>query len=277
MQDNIGKKIGLIAGEGEFPLILAKELKDRAYEIVAVCFSQEQKGRLKPWVEKVEVISIGQFGRLINVFKKEKVKELVFLGKVDKSKALRIGIPDFKALMLWKKLKNREDNSILKAAADELEKEGFTVKGPAEFLQKFLTPEGVLTKRHPTEEEWEDIRYGFNIAKKIGELDVGQCVVVKNKMTVAVEAMEGTDATILRAGTLRKDTVVVKVAKPIQDFRLDLPVVGLNTIENLLKAKARVLVLEAEKTFFLQREEAIRLAEKHDITIVGYKEKEGRA
>jgi len=270
----VDKRIGLIAGEGEFPLILAKELKEKGYKVVAICFSQEQKERLNPWVEKVEAISIGQFGKLINIFKREKVTQLVFLGKVDKSKALKIGIPDFKALMLWKKLRNREDNSILKAAVDELEKEGFRVRGPAEFLQKFLTPEGILTKRHPTEDEWEDIKYGFNIAKKIGALDIGQCVVVKNKMTVAVEAMEGTDATILRAGNLRKDTIVVKVAKPIQDMRLDLPVVGLNTIENLIKAQAKVLVLEAYKTFFLQKEESIRLAEKHNISIVGYREKE---
>lgn len=270
----VDKRIGLIAGEGEFPLILAKELKEKGYKVVAICFSQEQKERLNPWVEKVEAISIGQFGKLINIFKREKVTQLVFLGKVDKSKALKIGIPDFKALMLWKKLRNREDNSILKAAVDELEKEGFRVRGPAEFLQKFLTPEGILTKRHPTEDEWEDIKYGFNIAKKIGALDIGQCVVVKNKMTVAVEAMEGTDATILRAGNLRKDTIVVKVAKPIQDMRLDLPVVGLNTIENLIKAQAKVLVLEAYKTFFLQKEESIKLAEKYNISIVGYREKE---
>jgi len=176
---------------------------------------------------------------------------------------------------LWKRLKNREDNAILKAVVEELEKEGFKVRGPAEFLGEFLTPEGVLSKRIPNEEEWEDIKYGFFIAKKIGALDIGQCVVVKNKMTVAVEAMEGTDATILRAGSLKKDTVVVKVAKPIQDLRLDLPVVGFKTIENLVKAKAKVLALEAEKTFFLQQEKALELADKHGIVIIGYRGENG--
>jgi DUF1009 family protein len=151
----------------------------------------------------------------------------------------------------------------------ELEKEGFVVRGPAEFLEEYLTPKQIFTKREPTPEEWEDIRYGFEIAKAIGELDIGQCVVVKDRMTVAVEAMEGTDATILRAGSLRKETVVVKVAKPKQDLRLDLPVVGAKTIETLIKAKAKVLALEAGRTFFLQQKEAIQLADRHQIAIVG--------
>jgi len=267
-------KIGLIAGEGEFPIILARNLKEQNYQVVAVCFSNDQKEKLKNLASEVFKISIGQFGKLIKIFKERKIKELVFLGKIDKSQALKIGIPDFKALILWKKLKNREDNSILRGIVEELENEGFIIRGPSEFLQDYLTPEGVFTKRIPTSEEWEDIEYGFKIAKMIGALDIGQCVVVKNKMTVAVEAMEGTDATILRAGKLRKNTVVIKVAKPIQDLRMDLPVVGLKTIETLIKAGAKVLALETGKTFFLQREEAIKLADKNDISIVGYKEKE---
>jgi len=267
--------IGLIAGEGDFPLILARALKGKNYRVVAICFSKEQEEALKFLTDKVFKISIGQFGKLIKIFKKEGAKELVFLGKIDKSKALKSGIPDLKALFLWNKLKNREDNTILKAVADELEKEGFVVRGPTEFLKDFLTPEGILSKRKPSPEEWEDIKYGFKIAKKIGELDIGQCVVVKNKMTVAVEAMEGTDATILRAGKLRKGTVVIKVAKPIQDLRLDIPVVGLQTMENLIKAEAKVLALEAGKTFLLQKEEVLKLADKHKIAVVGYKAENG--
>lgn len=267
-------KIGLIAGEGDFPIILAQSLKNKNYEVIAICFSNNQKEKLKKFVSEVFKISIGQFGKLIKIFKEREVKKLIFLGKIDKSHALKISIPDFKALALWRKLKTREDNSILKSVVEELENEGFIIKGPAEFLQEFLTPEGIFTKREPTSEEWEDIEYGFKIAKMIGSFDIGQCVVVKNKMTIAVEAMEGTDATILRAGKLRKNAIVIKVAKPIQDLRLDLPVVGLKTIENLIKAQAKVLALEANKTFFLQKKEAIKLADKHKISIVGYKSKE---
>lgn len=261
--------IGLISGEGEFPLILANSLLKQGYTVKAVCFSNKQEKALSKFGIKVKKLRIGQLGKLIEFFQKENVKELVLLGKIDKSYALKIGIPDLRALYLWKKLKNRGDNFILKAFVSDLEKEGFIIRGPAEFLKEYLTPKKVFTQREPTSEEWEDIYYGIKIAKAIGELDIGQCVVIKEKMTVAVEAMEGTDATILRAGSLRKDTVVVKVAKPKQDLRLDLPVAGLKTIETLVKAKAKVLALEAEKTFFLQREKAIKFANKHGIAIVG--------
>lgn len=264
-------KIGLIAGEGEFPIILARSLTNKNYKIIAICFSNDQKEKLKKFTSKVFKISIGQFGKLIKIFKENGIKNLVFLGKIDKSHALKVGIPDLKALVLWKKINVKEDNSILKSVIEELENEGFVIRGPSEFLEEFLTPEGIFTKRTPTPEEWADIEYGFKIAKMIGALDIGQCVVVRNKMTVAVEAMEGTDATILRAGKLRKNTVVIKVAKPIQDLRMDLPVVGLKTIETLIKAQAKVLALEVGKTFFLQKEEAIRLADKNNISIVGYK------
>jgi len=263
------KLIGLISGEGEFPLILTKSLLNQGYSVVAVCFSRGQLKALSSLGAKAIKLRIGQLGKLINTFKKEGVKELLFLGKIDKSHALKIGLPDLKALSLWRRLKNREDDSLLRALVSELEEEGFIIRGPAEFLEEYLTPKKVFTKREPTPEEWEDIKYGFEIAKAIGRLDIGQCVVVKEKMTVAVEAMEGTDATILRAGSLRKETVVVKVAKPKQDLRLDLPVVGAKTIETLIKAKAKVLALEAGKTFFLQQDKAIKLAEKHGIAIVG--------
>ncbi len=264
--------IGLISGEGEFPVLLAESLRNRGYLVIAVCFSKEQENRLKNFTTRVYRIKIGQFGKLIKIFKKEGVKKLLFLGKIDKINALKIGIPDLRAISLWRKIKVKEDDAILRAVADELEKEGFRVEAPSQYLSEFLTPEGILTRRKPDKEEWEDIKYGFFLAKKIGELDIGQCVVVKDRMTIAVEAVEGTDATILRAGSFRRDVVVIKVAKPGQDLRLDLPVAGKGTIETMIKAKAKVLVLEAGKTFFLQKEEAIKLADKHRISIVGYKE-----
>ncbi|MFN3406373.1 MAG: LpxI family protein [Caldimicrobium sp.] len=272
MSEEIGNfKIGLISGEGEFPLILAKELKNSNYQVVALTFSKNQTKNLQKIVDKVHQIYIGQLEKLIKIFKEEEIKDLIFLGKIEKSLALRFNLPDRRALALWQKVANREDNTILKALIEELEKEGFTVKGPAEFLQKFLAKEEVYTLRSPTSKEWEDIYYGFKIAKAIGELDIGQCVVVKDKMTVAVEAMEGTDATILRGGKLRAQAVVVKIAKPQQDLRLDLPVVGFHTVETLVKAKAKVLALEAGKTFFLQQEKAIDLANRYQISIVGVK------
>lgn len=269
MSEEPNPKIGLISGEGDFPLILSKELQNLGYEVVAITFSRGQEKRLKELASRVYQIYLGQLEKLIKIFKKEEVTDLVFLGKIDKSLALRLSLPDKRAFKLWRRLSNREDNTLLKALTEELEKEGFRVRGPAEFLQSFLVEEGCYTERRPDEEEWADIRYGLRIAKAIGELDIGQCVVVKDRMTVAVEAMEGTDATILRGGRLRNQAVVIKIAKPHQDLRLDLPVVGLHTIENLVKAKASVLALEAGRTFFLQRKRAIELANRYKISIVG--------
>ncbi|MFN3505053.1 MAG: LpxI family protein [Caldimicrobium sp.] len=270
-EDIESSKIGLISGEGDFPLILAKELKDLNYQVIALTFSRNQAKNLQKIVDRVHQIYIGQLEKLIKIFKEEKIKDLIFLGKIEKSLALRFNLPDKRALALWHKVSNREDNTLLKALIEELENEGFNIRGPAEFLQKFLAKEEVYTQRAPTSKEWEDIYYGFKIAKAIGELDIGQCVVVKDKMTVAVEAMEGTDATILRGGRLRAQSVVVKIAKPQQDLRLDLPVAGLQTVETLVKAKAKVLALEAGKTFFLQQEKAIELANQYQISIVGVK------
>lgn len=269
--DDVNSSIGLIAGEGDFPLILAKELKKNNYRVVAVTFSRSQEKNLKPFVDKVYQIYLGQLERLIEIFKYEEIRDLVFLGKIDKSLALRFSIPDRRAFKLWRKVATREDNTLLKAVVDELEGEGFKIRGPSEFLKSYLAKEGVYTKRAPNEREWEDINYGLRIARAIGVLDIGQCVVVKDKMTVAVEAMEGTDATILRGGKLRSQAVVVKIAKPQQDLRLDLPVVGAQTVETLIKAKATVLALEAERTFFFQQERAIELADKYQIAIVGVK------
>lgn len=269
--DEGNSNIGLIAGEGEFPLILAKELKAQNFKVIALTFSKGQEKNLQPLVDKVYHIYLGQLERLIEIFKREGVKELVFLGKIDKSLALRFNFPDRRAFKLWRKVATREDNTILKAVVEELEGEGFKIRGPAQFLGRYLAKEGVYTERAPSEREWEDIYYGLKIGRAIGELDIGQCVVVKDKMTVAVEAMEGTDATILRGGKLRSQSVVIKIAKPQQDLRLDLPVVGLQTIETLIKAKAKVLALEAERTFFLQQERAIELANKYQIAIVGVK------
>lgn len=272
--DEVNPLIGLVAGEGEFPIILAENLKKKHFQIIGICFSKSQREKLKNYSEEVHQIYIGQLEKLMKIFKERKVKNLVFLGKIDKSYALKIGIPDFKALSIWRKVKNKEDDTLLRALIEELEREGFSVRAPSEFLQEFLTPEGILTKREPNREEWEDIKYGFKMAKALGKLDIGQCVVVKDRMTVAVEAMEGTDATILRAGSLRKHTVVVKVVKPLQDMRLDLPVVGEKTVETIIKAKAKILALEAHKTFFLQKEKALKLANQYGISIVGYKDEE---
>ena len=153
--------------------------------------------------------------------------------------------------------------------AEEIEKLGIKVISPTKFMPEILTPVGVLTKKKPSPAQWEDIIYGFGIAKALGELDIGQCVIVKDRMVVAVEAIEGTDATIERAGKLVEDTVVVKVFKPQQDPRFDLPSAGLQTILTMKKARAKVLALEARRSLFFEREKALSLANKLGIVVVG--------
>ena len=262
--------LGLIAGEGRAPLVLVEKLVPRN-PVVAVTFSETQAQRLSSAGAKAIRIRLGQFGRLIKTFKKEGVQEITFLGKIEKPRALREAIPDLRALLLWKRLISRNDDAILRAVAEELEKEGFRILSPADLVPELLTPEGVLTRQKPSSSQWEDIRFGYEIARKIGAMDIGQCVVVKDRMVLAVEAVEGTDETIRRAGKYRKGTVVVKVLKPNQDPRLDLPAAGLKTLETMVSAGARVLALEAGKTLFFEREEALKFADQHGLIVVGIK------
>ncbi len=263
--------LGLVAGEGNAPLYFLKALKKKDVSVKVITFSEEQRERISELGIKVKKIRLGQLGKLISSFKKDGVREVVFLGKIEKPKALREAVPDLRALLLWRRLVRRNDDSILRAVTEELEKEGLKVISPADLVPELLTPEGVLTKRSPTKEEWLDIRYGFEVAKKIGELDIGQCVVVKDGMVVAVEAMEGTDETIRRGGRLRSNAVVVKVFKPGQDPRTDLPAAGISTLKVMKEAGAKVLALEAKKTFFFEREEAVKFADQNDISVVGFK------
>ncbi len=195
--------------------------------------------------------------------------EIVFAGAVNKPKALNIR-PDFRAAKLLLKLKSHSDNALLEAVVDELSGEGFAVISPTKYVPSLMAPKGILTKRRPNKREVKDIKYGWPIAKRLGEMDIGQTIVVKDKMVVAVEAMEGTNNTILRAGSLvREGLVVIKIFKPNQSPVVDQPSVGLKTIEVMKEAGATVLVIEAERSLFFEKERAISLANETGISIVG--------
>ena len=265
----MGAPVGLVAGEGRGPLILVKALRARGQEVVAVTFSDKQVACLKEAGAQVTRLRLGQFGKLLKTFKDAGVQEVCLLGKIEKPRALREALPDLRAILLWKRLSSRNDDAILREVSREFEKEGLRVVSPADFLPELLTPEGVLTRKGPSREEWEDIRFGLSVAREIGHLDIGQCVVVKDRMVVAVEAMEGTDETIRRAGRLRRGVVVVKVMKPTQDPRLDLPAAGAETVRVMQEVGARVLALEARRTLFFEKEKALKLADEAQITIVG--------
>ncbi len=263
------KTVAIVAGGGQFPSLLVQRAKELGHRVVAVGFSGQTDLSLKKEADTYHEIHLGQLGRLIKLLKKERVKEVIFAGKIVKPKALWQIRPDLRALKLWRNLRNRHDDHLLRAVAKELENEGLKIVSPTEYLSHLLTPAGILTKKAPTKEQYEDIIFGWAMAKAIGELDIGQCVVVKERTVVAVEAMEGTDATIRRAGELAKDTVVVKVCKPHQDQRLDLPSVGLKTIENMILAQAKVLALEAKKSLFFDREKALSLADESGLVVIG--------
>ncbi len=261
--------LGLVAGEGKAPVYFVQKLVRQEQPLVVVTFSDAQARTLAAAGARVFRLRIGQFGKLLRTFRENGVQEITFLGKIEKPRALKEALPDLRALLLWRRLASRNDDAILRAVCEEFEKEGFRVVSPAERLPELLTPEGVLTRRRPTAEEWEDIRFGLEMARKVGALDIGQCLVVKDRMVVAVEAMEGTDETIRRAGRYRRGAVVVKILKPTQDPRLDLPAAGAETVRVMREAGARVLALEAGKSLFFEREEALREANEAGISIVG--------
>ena len=262
-------RVGIIAGEGDFPFLVSQGVKDTGNEPYIVAITGHTREEISAISENVLWIHLGQFGKLINFFKKNNVKEIIFAGAINKPKALNIR-PDFRAAKLLLKLRSHSDNTLLQAVIDELLDEGFSVIPPTNYVPSLKTPKGILTKRKPNKREKESIKYGWPIAKKLGEMDIGQTIVVKNKMVVAVEAMEGTNDTIQRAGSLVKGgLVVIKIFKPNQSAVVDQPSVGVKTIEIMKKAGASTLAIEAEKSLFFEKDRAISLANEYGISIVG--------
>lgn len=262
--------IGLIAGDGNFPIILSNGLREKGKKVIAVGLENITSPALENGVESLHWIKVGQLGRLIKIFKKEGINRVVMAGKVSKTFMFKDIRPDLRAISLYLKLKDRKDDTLLLGIVSELEKEGIKVEEPTRYVPHLLAEKGVITKRKPKKEELKDIEFGWPIAKEMGRLDIGQTVVVKDRAVLSVEAIEGTDAAIRRAGELgRGGIVVIKVAKPKQDMRFDAPVVGLNTIRTLKEAKAAALCVEAGKTILLEKEDMIKLADKEKICIIG--------
>jgi DUF1009 family protein len=266
------KKLGLIAGTGELPIAVAQEARSKGYKVFAIALDPLADESLSSYVDEIKWVNVGKFGEIINSLKKYGLKEAVMAGKVSKSLLYKSTIkPDMKAVKLLFSLKDRSDDSILMAITKELEKEGISLLDITLFSSGLLTPHGVLTKRNPTKDEWKDIAFGWRVAKEIGRLDIGQTVVVKNQAVMAVEAIEGTDEAIKRGGRLAgKGAVVVKVSKPNQDRRFDVPVVGLNTLKAMVEAGATVLSVESKNSIFLNRDKIIEESNKAGISVIGY-------
>jgi len=264
-------QIGLIAGAGELPVIIATDARARGYRVITVALENIASPELEGVSDVIKWINPGKFGELIDTLKKHSVKEALMAGKVQKSLLYKSKIvPDMRGVKLLFSIINKGDDVILKAIKKEFADEGIDIIDTLTFSPHLLTPEGCLTRKQPDDEEWKDIEYGWKMAKEIGRLDIGQTVVVKKMAVVAVEAIEGTDAAILRGGEWAgAGTVVVKISKPQQDMRLDVPAVGADTIGVMRKVKASVLAVEAGKSIIVNREHVIKEAEAAGLKIVG--------
>jgi hypothetical protein len=266
-------QIGIIAGTGELPGIVAGDAKERGYRVVVAALESLAPAGLDAYADVLQWVNAGKLGDLINVFKKSGTTEVIMAGKVPKSLLYKSKItPDMRAVKMLFSLKDKSDDSILNALAKELESDGIRIINTAAFSPHLLTPEGVLTEAAPSKEEWQDITFGWKIAKETGKLDIGQTVVVKGLAVMAVEAIEGTDEAIRRGGKWAGDgAVVVKISKPQQDMRLDVPVIGPDTIRAMVDVRARVLAVEALRSIIIDRKRLATEADEAGITLVGYK------
>jgi DUF1009 family protein len=267
--------IGIIAGGGQFPLLFAKAARKQGLKVYAVAHKGETDDSLADYVDQLQWVKLGQLGRIIDFFRHEGVKRTVFLGSITKTNIFRDVRLDLTGLGLWNKINIKQDDAILRAIADRLAQDDIEVISSSGYVPELLFPRGILTRKKPTRDQMEDIRFGWKIARETGRLDIGQCVVVRNRTVLAVEAIEGTDAAIQRGGSLGKEkAVVVKLRKPNQDLRFDLPAVGMQTLESMISVKASVLAVEADFALFFDRESVVRAADKAGIVIVGLIEDE---
>jgi len=267
--------LGIIAGSGTFPLLVARSARKAGLRVVAIAHEGETDPALEQETDTIVWIRLGQLGQLIRNLKKHGVRYAVMAGAIKKKRMFENVLPDLKGLSLMSRLVIFHDDDILRAVARELAKEGIEIVSSTTHVPELMAPAGILTRRKPSKTEKADMAFGWRIAKELGRLDIGQCVVVRRKTVLALEAIEGTDETILRGGRIgREKTVVVKVSKPNQDLRFDVPSVGVGTVKMMSEVKASVLVVEAEKTLLFDRKEMIHLADEKGIAIVSLEEKE---
>ena len=261
-----GDKIGLIAGSGEVPIYFARKASQLGIKIVSVGFSDEIQNGLKSYSEKSYSIGVGQAGKILATFKENNVKNLLVLGKVDKKIVFKLQKFDLKALKFLKNIVTHEDKVLLLGMIAELDREGFTVLSQKEFLSDIFPPKGNLTRRALTKQELGDIEFGLPIAQKLADMEIGQTLIVRNKMVVAVEALEGTDRAIQRGCKLAQGKcVVIKVSRTNQDYRYDSPGIGPQTIRML--SEGSVLALEAERVMVVEQEKVLALANDAKIAV----------
>ncbi len=274
------ERIGLIAGNGRFPLLVLDAARASGLDVVVAAIKEETSPEIEAHgAASVHWMSLGELSRLIDTFKREQVARAVMAGQVRHRQIFSSIRPDWKLAKLLLNLRTRNTDALIGAVARVLADEGIALMSSTELLQPLLAKPGVLSRRAPDEQERKDIEYGRAVGRHLAQYDIGQTVVIAGAACVAVEAMEGTDATIERAGailkalageasTLGRELTVIKVAKPNQDMRFDVPVVGIKTIEVMQRAGATCLALDAGKCLLLDGEGVIRAADQHGIAVV---------
>jgi len=265
----VPETLGIIAGSGVYPRLLADAARRAGIKkIVAAAFIDETDDRLAAKVDEVHWMRVGQLGKLISCFREAGVANAIMAGQIA-PKTLFDLRPDWKTLLLLARLKRRNAESIFAAIGDELAHAGITLLPATSFLEDCLAPAGLIAGRKLSHREEDDITFGFEIAREVSRLDIGQTVIVKNGTVLAVEGFEGTNETIKRGGALGgKNSIMVKVAKPDQDMRFDVPVVGVATVDVAAEAHLRVIAIEAGRTLLLEKEALIESAARSNISIV---------
>jgi hypothetical protein len=272
-----GDTIGLLAGSGRFPILFAEAAKRQGLKVACVGIRYEAPDLLAEICDSFQQVGVSKLGGMIRSFKRRNVKQVVMAGKVTKNvmytpmRVIRLW-PDLRMIHFWFNVlrADKRDDSILLGVIAEFARDGMSFASALDYCPELLVKHGTLTRRTPTEAEWDDVRFGWALAKEMGRLDVGQSVAVKERAAIAVEAIEGTDRCIERAGALCRSGgwTLVKVAKPQQDMRFDVPTVGIATIENLRKAGAKVLAIEAGMTIVVDQSDVVALADRYGLSIV---------
>jgi DUF1009 family protein len=262
-------KLGLIAGNGTFPFLVVEGARQAGVPVAVAAIREETDPQIEQVADNVTWVGVGQLGKMLRFFKNEGVEKAIMAGQVKHVQIFSSSIPDLRMVKMLLRLPRKNTDALIGAVADELASEGIELIDSTHFLNDYLPAAGALTKRAPDERERGDIEYGLEVAHEIARLDLGQTIVVRDRACVAIEAMEGTDAVIRRAGELARGRLtIVKIAKPDQDMRFDVPVVGLSTIQTMIDAGATCLCLTAGKTLMFERDEMCALANKNKIAIV---------
>jgi DUF1009 family protein len=261
--------IGIIAGNGVYPRLLADAARRAGVKkIVAAAFTDETDDRLAPKVDEIQWMRVGQLAKLISHFRNAGVANAIMAGQIAPNNLFDLR-PDWKTLLLLARLKRRNAESIFAAIGDELARSGITLLPATSFLEDCLAPAGLVAGRKLTHREEDDVAFGFEIAREVSRLDIGQTVIVKNGTVLAVEGFEGTNETIKRGGALGgKNAIMVKVAKPDQDMRFDVPVIGVATIEVAADAHLRVIAVDAQRTLLLEKDALVEQAARANLSIV---------